>query len=271
MRLNMFRLAVDDLLQILAYVRSRALMIFILFSGAQSGWSQMPGQNMPQLPPVAAQQTAHGIHATVGNEVIEITVCTDAVIHVVVKPNAETTAPEQHPWMLDASQSCPGAPFVFAEDARSASVKTAELEVHFNLERGNLSFRTTAGSVLLNEGGSVPRTYEPVEQNGDHTFQVTDRFSPSPTEAFYGLGQHQNGMFNYRGATVELAQDNTDMAIPLLVSSIGYALMWNTAALTYVDNRFPTELTLSSIAGNSIDYYFSMVRRWTRSSMSTAT
>ncbi len=33
-------------------------------------------------------------------------------------------------------------------------------------------------------------------------------------------------------------------------------LLWNTAALTYVDNRFPLDLTLSSIAGKSIDYYF---------------
>lgn len=32
--------------------------------------------------------------------------------------------------------------------------------------------------------------------------------------------------------------------------------MWNTAALTYVDNRFPLDLKFTSIAGNSIDYYF---------------
>jgi alpha-D-xyloside xylohydrolase len=63
-------------------------------------------------------------------------------------------------------------------------------------------------------------------------------------------------MLNYRGATIELGQNNTDVAIPLLLSSRGYALMWNTAALTYVDNRFPSELTLSAIAGQSIDYYF---------------
>src|SRR5208282_3642948 len=125
-----------------------------------------------------------------------------------------------------------------------------------NLERGNLSFQTLSGETLLNEGSGIPRTYEPVELNGDHTFRVTDRFSPEISEAFYGLGQHQNGMFNYRGATVELGQNNTDVAIPLLVSSKGYALMWNTASLTYADNRFPSELTLSSIAGKSIDYYF---------------
>ena len=63
-------------------------------------------------------------------------------------------------------------------------------------------------------------------------------------------------MFNYRGATVELGQNNTDVAIPLLISSKGYGLMWNTAALTYFDNRFPLDMKLTSIAGKSIDYYF---------------
>ena len=158
--------------------------------------------------------------------------------------------------MLQKEQSCAGASFTVVQDARSFSVKTAKLNVTLGLERGNLSFRSTEGEQLLNEGSSVPRTYEPVELNGESTFRVTDRFSPTITEALFGLGQHQSGMFNYRGATVELAQDNTDVAIPLLVSSKGYALMWNTAALTYVDNRFPLELTLSSIAGKSIDYYF---------------
>ena len=133
-------------------------------------------------------------------------------------------------------------------------MKTAQLEVIVHLERGSLSFRTANGESLLNEGTSMPRTYEPVELNGVHTYRVTDRFSPSIMEALYGLGQHQSGMFNYRGSTVELGQNNTDVAIPLLISSKGYGLMWSTAALTYFDNRFPLEAKLTSIAGKSIDY-----------------
>jgi alpha-D-xyloside xylohydrolase len=158
--------------------------------------------------------------------------------------------------MLEASQSCPGAPFQFAQDAKAATLKTEKLEVSFGLERGNLSFRALNGDALLRERDSIPRTYEPAEINGENTYRVTDRYSPSPTEAFYGLGQHQSGVFNYRGSTIELGQNNTDVAIPLLVSSMGYALMWNTAAFTYVDNRFPSELSFSSLAGKSIDYYF---------------
>ena len=221
-----------------------------LISGAQ-----MPGQKLPGLAPIQVKQMSHGIHVIAGKEVLEATVCSDSVIHVVAAPEAPVPQPAR-PWMLDAQQSCPGAQFNYAQDAKFATIKTAKLELKLNLERGNLSFQTLSGETLLNEGSGIPRTYEPVDLNGDHTFRVTDRFSPESSEAFYGLGQHQNGMFNYRGATVELGQNNTDVAIPLLVSSKGYALMWNTAALTYADNRFPLDMVLTSIAGKSIDYYF---------------
>jgi alpha-D-xyloside xylohydrolase len=242
-------------LPFVAHMNAFGLLAGVLAASSTAS-AQMPGQRMPGLPPMSVEQTSQGMRATAGKEILDVTVCADSVIHVVAKPEQNDAPAAQLPWMLDPKESCAGAAHTFAEDAKSASVKTATLEVRFSLDRGNLSFETIGGESLLREGASIPRTYEPVEVNGDQTFRVTDRFSPTPTEAFYGLGQHQSGMFNYRGATVELAQDNTDVAIPFLVSSKGYALMWNTAAMTYVDNRFPSELTLSSIAGKSVDYYF---------------
>ena len=62
-------------------------------------------------------------------------------------------------------------------------------------------------------------------------------------------------MFNYRGSTVELGQNNTDVALPLLVSSKGYGILWNTASFTYVDNRFPLELNIEAMASDQMDYY----------------
>jgi alpha-D-xyloside xylohydrolase len=230
-------------------------VVVLLLAVSTIATAQMPGQKAPGPPAAQIEQTSHGIRATAGREALEVTVCSDSVIHVVATP--EPSAPTSpRPWMLDAQQSCPGAPFTFAKDAKAASIKTAQLEVIVNIERGNLTFRTVGGESLLNESNSIPRTYESVELNGDHTYRVTDRFSPSINEALYGLGQHQSGMFNYRGATVELGQNNTDVAIPLLISSKGYGLLWNTGALTWFDNRFPLDMKLTSIAGKSIDYYF---------------
>jgi len=245
-----------DLVCLLLRVLSKSLLILLVMALGSVVFGQMPGQSIPEQPPVAVQQVAHGMQATVGSEIVAITVCGHSVIHVMAQPNASVPAIGQQPWMLGTQQYCPGAPFTFVQDAKAATIKTEKLEVVFGLQRGSVSFHTHSGDSLLNEGSSVPRTYEPVELNGDKTYRVTDRFQPTATEALYGLGQHQNGMFNYRGATIELAQNNTDVAIPLLVSSKGYALLWNTASLTYVDNRFPLELTFSSIAGEAVDYYF---------------
>ena len=223
---------------------------------ALTGAAVLPAQNPRPLAPAEAHATSRGMTAMVGKEVLEITVCADAVIHVVARPEGVEAQAESKPWMLDAAQSCPGAAFTFAQDAKAAHVKTAALDVTLGMERGNVSFRTSAGETLLLEGDRVPRTYEPVERNGEQTYRVTDRFTPVAMEALYGLGQHQSGLFNYRGATVELGQNNTDVAIPFLMSSKGYGLLWNTAALTMVDNRFPLELTLSAMAGRQVDYYF---------------
>ena len=212
--------------------------------------------DVPPLPPVKYAPAPDGMTATIGNESLHVSVCRSSVIHFVATPESPVTLRQNEPWMLDSKDSCPGAKFQLSQTADAAILTTDALKVELSLKWGSVQYSTAAGEKLLREGNAVPRTYEPVELNGEKTFHLEDRFGPEFGEGFYGLGQHQNGMFNYRGGTVELGQNNTDVAIPLLVSSKGYALMWNTASLTYVDNRFPLELKLDSLAGHAIDYYF---------------
>src|SRR6201997_2773504 len=211
--------------------------------------------DVPPLPPVKYAQAQDGIRATIGNESLHISVCRPSVIHFVSTPEPPTTR-QIKPWMLDSKESCPGARFKVSETTDAAILTTDTLKIELSLKWGNVQFSTAGGENLLRERSSIPRTYEPAELNGEKTFHVEDRFAPDFSEGFYGLGQHQSGMFNYRGSTVELGQNNTDVAIPLLISSKGYGLMWNTAALTWFDNRFPLDMKLTSIAGKSIDYYF---------------
>ena len=79
--------------------------------------------------------------------------------------------------------------------------------------------------MLLREYPNVPRTYSTSGTAG--LYDTEARFSPDATEAIYGLGQHQSGLFNYRGSNGgNLAQNNIDVAIPLLLSSKGYGILW---------------------------------------------
>ncbi|MGA8313966.1 MAG: hypothetical protein WB755_28335, partial [Terriglobales bacterium] len=234
---------------------SLALSVVLLFLVAQSSplAAQLLGA-IPALPPVVVTQTSDGLTATIGDETLRISVCNASVVHVIATPKAPASIKDD-PWILDPKQSCPGAKFQFAQTDEAAVLTTANLKVELSLKRGNLKYSSIGGELLLRESDAIPRTYEPAQVNGESVYHVADRFSPDVTEGFYGLGQHQSGMFNYRGSTVELGQNNTDVALPLLVSSKGYALLWNTASFTYADNRFPLAFEFSSLAADSVDYY----------------
>lgn len=232
-----------------------AFIVLVLATGVQGLNAQLSSE-LPPMPQISASETKEGMVAKIGDETLHLAVCSDSVVHVVASPTGSLSAEPDQPWMLAPSESCPGAAFKFSADADRATVETATLKVNFSLKRGNLTYSAVGGAELLRESDAVPRTYEPDAVNGLKTYHVSDRFSPDTTEAYYGLGQHQSGMFNYRGGTVNLLQNNTDVAIPFLVSSKGYAVMWNTASETEVDNRFPLLLRFTSRAGSAVDYYF---------------
>jgi alpha-D-xyloside xylohydrolase len=215
------------------------------------GSGQQPVSSAPQPTVFTATQTPDGIKASNNREQIEIAVCSATLLHVTARPAEAPAAAGQQPWMI--AGGCPGAASQFSETNGAAQLTTEQLTVVLAERDGSLSVKTRQGKTLIHERPNLPRTYEPSAAAG--RFHVEDRFAPDSTEAYYGLGQHQSGIFNYRGSTVELGQNNTDIAIPLLVSSKGYSILWNTASLSYADNRFPVELNLESMAAPQIDYY----------------
>ena len=97
-------------------------------------------------------------------------------------------------------------------------------------EQGRLRFlRTSDGAELLSEvlphfTGPPSRRYSPVG-GGMHHVEVI--FEARDGERCYGLGQHQHGLLNQKGAVVDLVQRNTEVCIPFLVSSLGYGFLWN--------------------------------------------
>ncbi len=207
----------------------------------------------PEAPAATVTQQASGIVMHRGEETLRLSVCGAGVLHVVAGPGDPQAASPAEPWLL---HGCEPAPFQFSEDAKTATLRTAQLQVTIQLATGQLTFLNAAGDSLLAESDRRTRVYTPDTVNGEKVYHVSDRFQPAPTEGFYGLGQHQSGVFDYRGNVVELAQANTDVAVPLLVSTNGYGILWNTASKSWFDNRFPSELKLSTEAADAIDYYF---------------
>jgi alpha-D-xyloside xylohydrolase len=216
---------------------------------------------------VTVRQVPNGVVVKTAVDIVRLTVCGPTLVHVVASPDgkAQDATPSQ-PWMV---KPCTPDKFTLtmpteranaSQDSSSlnsaAVLDTGSLKVIIWLDSGSLQFNDEQGKRLLKEDRGSPRWYTPVTANGESLYRVTDNFPLPASEAIYGLGQHQNGVFNYRGAVIELAQINTDIAIPLLVSTKGYGLFWNTAAKSYFDNRFPSEMRVSAEAAHAIDYYF---------------
>ena len=201
---------------------------------------------------VSAEEIPSGLLIRKGAEAVRITVCAPDVIHVVAGLGEATGASPVVPWMVSRERE--ERPKI-VRTAAMVAVRTSEISIEVDLAGGLLRFLDPEGKTLLQESPRVARRYVPQEVNGERLYRVEQRFYPDALEGIYGLGQHQSGVFDQRGMVVELAQANTSVAIPFFVSTLGYGLLWNTASKSWFDNRFPTELTLTTEAADAIDYY----------------
>jgi alpha-D-xyloside xylohydrolase len=232
---------------------------FLISAGALAGGltraAGLPAQtSVPESPggPFVAEELPTALLLRNAVESVRITVCAPDVIHIVAAAQGAPDSASQTPWMLT-----PGTPQK-PEVTRSGDqivLHTSKVSIQFDLKAGLLRFLDPNGKTLLQESPRIPRRYSAGVVNGERVYQVEQRFYPDGLEGIYGLGQHQGGAFDQRGTVVELAQVNSNVSIPFFVSTLGYAILWNTASHSVFDNRFPTELKLSARAVDAIDYY----------------
>lgn len=69
-------------------------------------------------------------------------------------------------------------------------------------------------------------------ENGEMTRRATLSITSPADEYLYGLGQFQDGFVNLKGLVRRLTQVNTQISLPMLLSSKGYGLLWNNYGLT---------------------------------------
>ena len=199
--------------------------LFISFSVA----AFIPALALPLLSHAQAiERSKDGVALHSASGTLEVTVCSERVIHVVAGATDEIPKPV----VPTVIRPCGGAPFTVSSDASTVSIKTSALTVEIDRATNSVRFLSAAGQSVLSEQPNGGRTITPVNLDGFETNQIRQDFLLSPDEALYGLGQHQEGFFNLRDIPLRLLQANTNISIPFLISTNGYGLLWNNAALT---------------------------------------
>ncbi|HXG81836.1 MAG TPA: TIM-barrel domain-containing protein, partial [Sphingomicrobium sp.] len=196
----------------------------------------LAGTSTPALAEGSYRRIDTGIVVTPdqGSEkTVRLQVYGDGLIRVTSAPTADLNLPAS---LMVIARPVAGA-FSVEEAPGKVVLKTAKAAAEVDMSNGNVSFRDAAGNVVLAENG--PPGFAPTSAEGRQYLSVRQQFNPGTDEGFYGLGQHQNRQMNYNGEDVELAQHNMDVAIPFVVSTRNYGLLWDNNSITRFGNPRP--------------------------------
>ncbi|MFC3363061.1 TIM-barrel domain-containing protein [Pedobacter fastidiosus] len=176
---------------------------------------------------IIVQPSINGVN--IGKQ-IKIEVISDKIIHTVVTPENKFSL--EPSLMVIPVKSKPT--WSVSEIANFIQLKTQSLLVKINIASGQIQYQDLNGKSILEEKVQTTRLFKPVSNDGESSYEIEQIFNSPKDEAIYGLGQHQDDMMNYKGKQVLLLQNNTDVAIPFLLSNKNYGILWDNYSITKV-------------------------------------
>ncbi len=162
-------------------------------------------------------------------KLVKLQVVSDKIIHVVASP--ANNFPEFES-LITAGNNTKPVQWSIDETNSEVVLKTSCINASVSLASGAVVFRDSTGQVILSEEPGGGKTFTPVSVEGKQFYSIRQVFESPADEAFYGLGQHQNGQMNYKGEDVELAQHNIVAVVPFIYSNKNYGILWDNYSIT---------------------------------------
>ena len=227
-----------------ALARIGVLLSLAFAIAAQAQWT-------PMNPVKNVRQESDGATFTMGSGTLKIQICSDSIIRVLYSPLSSFP---QRPDYVVIKQSWPAAKFTMQSSDDAIVLATSLLKLTVARKDGSITYAEANGAPLVQEAS---RRMTAVKVNGEDTYRAESFINIYGShEGLYGLGQHQAGVWNYRGESVDISQENSNISVPLMLSSKGYGIFWNNTSRSRFNNRFANYLYVSSEVADVIDYYF---------------
>ena len=174
---------------------------------------------------------------------VKLQVISDNIIRVTAAPGKGLTGTES---LVTVYSKRPDLSWNTIPSKDSLTLKTKKIAAVVDLKTGAVTFRDLNGKTILTEKPIRGRSFQSAVFDGRHYYHITQTFETTADDAWYGLGQHQDGIMNYRGQQVSFFQNNTEVAIPFLVSAKNYGILWDNYSLTKAGDVRPLHI-LSSL------------------------
>jgi len=179
-------------------------------------------------------QTTSGIEIPIQNSAsgikkIKLQPVSDQIIHVTATATGKFPDDKS---LMAVKLSDAAVKFTTTNTPDQVTLSTSLLKVEVSTKTGLITYRDANGKVLLAQTKTEGLSLIPKVFNGEPSYQVSQLFDAQENEAYYGLGQHQQGLVNYNGRRVDLVQYNTEIGVPFFVSNKGYGLLWDNYSIT---------------------------------------
>jgi alpha-D-xyloside xylohydrolase len=157
---------------------------------------------------------------------VRLQVMNDRIIRVTAIPDATFDMPAS----LQVVAESGGADFDVSQTYSVVTLSTTRARAEVSRRTGLVTFYNAAGDPVLQEVVRDP--FVPVDIDGERFYAIRQQFNRGTDEGIYGLGQQQNGQFDYHGEDVVLAQHNIVDVVPFFVSTRNYGVLWDNNGIT---------------------------------------
>ncbi|MEO7216072.1 TIM-barrel domain-containing protein [Mucilaginibacter sp.] len=149
--------------------------------------------------------------------------------------------------------------FTVADGKTEVTITTAKLKIKINKATNAITYCDLSGKVISAETSSN-KSMSAATIAGISTYNVSTSFNSPANEALYGMGCHplDSLSINYKGRNQDMAIKYLTGAIPVMLSTQGYGLMWDnySASNFYGAEDGNTQFKYVSESGKQVDYYF---------------
>lgn len=170
-----------------------------------------------------------------GVHTVKLQVVDDGIIRVVASPVKEVSARES---LIMVPQPQRATTWNVATLKDSLTLTTKRLQARVSLTTGAVVFYNSQGQKVIAEK-PLGTTLKPAVFEGQPSYAIQQTFQTTADDAYYGLGQHQDDVYNYKNRQVFLFQNNTEVAVPFVISAKGYGILWDNYALTTFGDTRP--------------------------------
>lgn len=206
---------------------------------------------------VSFNKAADGVTFSLDNGLMKIKVCTSDIIEVKYTMLATF---HNKPSLVVNNTWAQATAYQVTDTHGEVVITTKRLKIRVDKATNAITYTDLSGKVITAEDKDNNKSMHAATIAGINTYNCSTQFISPADEGLYGMGCHPEDSLsiNYKGRNQSMLIKYMTGAIPVMLSTKGYGLMWDnySASSFYGAEAENSKFKYVSESGKQVDYYF---------------